>query len=64
MGTALILTAVMALTTFLLIRSGELKLWHVLLIGVLGIFLDRIGWADPAIYAVMWLAQGLTHTTT
>ncbi|MER6303522.1 hypothetical protein ABT247_28740 [Kitasatospora sp. NPDC001539] len=63
MGAALILTAVMALVTFLLVRSGELKLWHVLLVGILGIYLDRIGWADPVAYAVTWLVQGLTHTT-
>ncbi|MFJ9771979.1 hypothetical protein ACIRVF_12140 [Kitasatospora sp. NPDC101157] len=64
MATAVILSAVLALVTYLLLRSGELKLWHVLLVGVLGIFLDRIGWADPVVYAVMWLVQGLTHTTT
>ncbi|MEU3568334.1 hypothetical protein AB0E96_07875 [Kitasatospora sp. NPDC036755] len=43
MGAALILTAVLALVTYLLVRSGELKIWHVLLVGVLGIYLDRIG---------------------
>ncbi|MFF2080942.1 hypothetical protein ACFVXG_40015 [Kitasatospora sp. NPDC058162] len=63
MGAALILAAVLALVTYLLVRSGELKLWHVLLVGVLGIYLDRIGWADPVVYAVTWLVQGLTHTT-
>ncbi len=63
MGAALILAAVLALVTYLLIRSGELKIWHVLLVGVLGIYLDRIGWADPVVYAVTWLVQGLTHTT-
>ncbi|RGD59592.1 hypothetical protein DR950_18960 [Kitasatospora xanthocidica] len=63
MGAALILTAVLALVTYLLVRSGELKIWHVLLVGVLGIYLDRIGWADPVVYGVTWLVQGLTHTT-
>ncbi|MFF2076538.1 hypothetical protein ACFVXG_17490 [Kitasatospora sp. NPDC058162] len=63
MGAALILAAVLALVTYLLVRSGELKIWHVLLVGVLGIYLDRIGWADPVVYAVTWLVQGLTHTT-
>lgn len=63
MGAALILAAVLALVTYLLIRSGELRIWHVLLVGVLGIYLDRVGWADPVVYAVTWLVQGLTHTT-
>ncbi|MFG3227577.1 hypothetical protein ACGF07_22715 [Kitasatospora sp. NPDC048194] len=63
MGGVLVLTAVLALVTYLLVRSGELKVWHVLLVGVLGIYLDRIGWADPVVYAVTWLVQGLTHTT-
>ncbi|MFE4392518.1 MULTISPECIES: hypothetical protein [Streptomycetaceae] len=63
MAAALILTAVLALVTYLLVRSGELKIWHVVLVGVLGIYLDRIGWADPVVYAVTWLVQGLTHTT-
>ncbi|MFG2904936.1 hypothetical protein ACGF13_07710 [Kitasatospora sp. NPDC048286] len=63
MGAALILTAVLALVTFLLVRSGELKVWHVVLTGVLGVYLDRIGWADPVVYAVTWIVQGLTHTT-
>ncbi|MFF9640529.1 hypothetical protein [Kitasatospora aureofaciens] len=63
MGAAIVLAAVLALVTYLLIRSGELKIWHVLLVGVLGIYLDRIGWADPVVYAVTWLVQGLTHTT-
>ncbi|MFD4394310.1 hypothetical protein [Kitasatospora sp. NPDC058478] len=58
-----VLIAFLAVVTFLLVRSGELRTWHVLLVGVLGIYLDRIGWADPVVYAVTWLVQGLTHTT-
>ncbi|MBO1415623.1 hypothetical protein [Streptomyces sp. FH025] len=63
MGAVLVLTAVLALVTYLLVRSGELRTWHVFLVGTLGIYLDRIGWADPVVYAVTWLVQGFTHTT-
>ncbi|RKT17993.1 hypothetical protein BX285_2402 [Streptomyces sp. 1114.5] len=63
-GAALTLIAFLALATFLLVRSGELRFWQVLLVGVLAIYLDRIGWTDPIVYAVTWIVQGLTHTTT
>jgi hypothetical protein len=53
----------LAVVTYLLVRSGELRTWHVVLVGLLGIYLDRIHWTDPIISAVTWLAQGLTHTT-
>ncbi|MER7768230.1 hypothetical protein [Kitasatospora sp. NPDC096140] len=58
-----ILILFLAVVTYLLVRSGELKIWHVVLIGVLGIYLDRIGWADPVVSAVTWIVQGFTHTT-
>ncbi|MFF3072364.1 hypothetical protein [Kitasatospora sp. NPDC057936] len=63
-GAALILIAFLALATFLLVRSGEIKAWHVALVGILAIYLDRIGWTDPIVYAVTWIVQGLTHTPT
>ncbi|WP_030397419.1 hypothetical protein OG196_15450 [Kitasatospora purpeofusca] len=57
-----VLIAFLIVVTYLLVRSGELRLWHVLLVGVLGIHLDRVGWADPVVRAVTWIVQGLTHT--
>ncbi|KJK57707.1 hypothetical protein [Saccharothrix sp. ST-888] len=63
MSLAVILIAFMAVVVFLLIRSGELRTWHVTLVGLLGIFLDRVHVTDPIVYAVTWIAQGLTHTT-
>ncbi|CAM5367460.1 hypothetical protein AB0F92_15860 [Kitasatospora aureofaciens] len=62
-GAVLVLIGFLALATFLLVRAGELKVWQVLLIGVLAIYLDRIGWTDPIVYIVTWAVQGLTHTT-
>ncbi|MFI6443546.1 hypothetical protein [Kitasatospora sp. NPDC050543] len=58
-----VVIVLLTLVTYLLVRSGELRTWHVVLVGVLGIYLDHIHWADPIIYVVTWLAQGLTHST-
>ncbi|MFJ4090012.1 hypothetical protein ACIPYS_00365 [Kitasatospora sp. NPDC089913] len=62
MDTTAVLVAFLVVVTFLLVRSGELRLWHVLLVGVLGVYLDRVGWADPVVGAVTWIVQGFTHT--
>ncbi|MGW6917864.1 hypothetical protein ACWGB8_29175 [Kitasatospora sp. NPDC054939] len=53
----------LAVVVYLLVRSGELRTWHVALVGLLGIYLDRVGWTDPVVYAVTWIIQGFTHTT-
>ncbi|WP_329497344.1 hypothetical protein [Kitasatospora herbaricolor] len=63
MDTTAVLIVILAVVTFLLVRSGELRTWQVVLVGLLGIYLDRIGWTDPVIHAVTWIVQGLTHTT-
>ncbi|MEU9045839.1 MULTISPECIES: hypothetical protein [unclassified Kitasatospora] len=57
-----VLIAFLAVVTYLLVRSGELRTWHIVLVGLLGIHLDRIGWTDPVVHAVTWILQGLTHT--
>ncbi|MER7772103.1 hypothetical protein [Kitasatospora sp. NPDC096140] len=57
-----VLIAFLAVVTYLLVRSGELRTWHIVLVGLLGIYLDRIGWTDPVVHAVTWILQGLTHT--
>ncbi|MFD9125861.1 hypothetical protein [Kitasatospora sp. NPDC059571] len=63
MTLAALVIVLLAIVTYLLVRSGELRTWHVVLVGLLGIYLDRIHWTDPIIAAVTWLAQGLTHAT-
>ncbi|GAA2131016.1 hypothetical protein GCM10009760_04240 [Kitasatospora kazusensis] len=62
MSLAALLIFILALVTYLLVRSGELRTWQVALVGLLGIYLDRVHYTDPIIYAVTWLAEGLTHT--
>lgn len=62
MGLAALLVLILGLVAFLLVRSGELRTWHLAVVGLLGIYLDRIHWTDPIIYAVTWIAKGLTHT--
>ncbi|GAA2751100.1 hypothetical protein [Kitasatospora cinereorecta] len=63
MTLAALLIVLLAIVTTLLVRSGELRFWHVIIVGLLGVYLDLVHWADPIIYAVTWLIQGLTHTT-
>ncbi|WP_030233770.1 hypothetical protein [Streptomyces sp. NRRL S-350] len=58
-----VLVAFLAVVTYLLVRSGELRTWHIVLVGLLGIYLDRIGWTDPVVHAGTWILQGFTHTT-
>ncbi|GAB2729808.1 hypothetical protein [Kitasatospora kifunensis] len=57
------LVALLALIVYLLVRSGELRVWHVILTGLLGFYLDRTHLAEPIGAAVVWIAKGLTHTT-
>ena len=47
----------------LLVRSRELRIWHVVLVGLLGFYLARTSLATPIDAAVMWLLSGLTHTS-
>ncbi|SDT78356.1 hypothetical protein SAMN05216371_5702 [Streptomyces sp. TLI_053] len=62
MNVALPLTAFLAVVVALLIRSRELKIWHVILVGVFGFFLAQTHLADPIGDAVRWLVTGLTHS--
>jgi hypothetical protein len=50
------------LVTALLVRSGELRLWHVIVTGLLGFFLARTDLAAPITATVVWIVTGLTHT--
>ena len=56
------LVAFLAVVVLLLMRSGELRTWHVVLVGLLGFYLARTHLADPIAVAVAWLVAGLTHT--
>ncbi|MGK4582561.1 hypothetical protein [Kitasatospora sp. HPMI-4] len=62
MSLAVLLIAFIAVVVILLVRSGELRTWHVTLTVLLGIFLDRVHVTEPIVYAVTWLVQGFTHT--
>jgi hypothetical protein len=59
---ALPLVAFLAIVVFLLIRSGDLPIWQVILVGLLGFYLARTHLADPIAAAVTWIVRGLTHT--
>ncbi|MER5638730.1 hypothetical protein ABT095_17415 [Kitasatospora sp. NPDC002227] len=54
------LLILLATVTVLLVRSGEIRTWHAVTVGLLGVYLDRAHWTDPVIYAVTWLLT--THT--
>ncbi|MHA6761655.1 hypothetical protein [Streptacidiphilus sp. PAMC 29251] len=62
MTMALPLVAFFAVVVFLLVRSGELRVWQVVLVGLFGFYLDRTHLADPIAAAVTWTVRGLTHT--
>jgi hypothetical protein len=47
---------------FMLIRSGELPAWQVVLVALFGFYLARTHLADPIGSAVAWIVAGLTHT--
>ncbi|WP_370151921.1 hypothetical protein [Streptacidiphilus sp. EB129] len=57
------LVAFLAVVVFLLVRSGELRAWQVVLVALFGFYLARTHLADPIAAAVTWIVQGLTHTT-
>ncbi|TDU05847.1 hypothetical protein EDD99_4383 [Streptomyces sp. 846.5] len=62
MTVALPLVAFLAIVVFLLVRSGDLPIWQVILVGLLGFYLARTHLADPIAAAVTWIVRGLTHT--
>ncbi|MDH6137457.1 hypothetical protein P3T37_006889 [Kitasatospora sp. MAA4] len=62
MTLALPLAVLLAIIVYLLVRSGELRTWQVVLVGLLGFYLARTHLADPIGAAVTWLITGLTHT--
>ena len=59
---ALPLVAFLGVVVFLLVRSGELRVWQVVVVGLLGFYLARTHLADPIAGAVAWIVSGLTHT--
>ncbi|MGC0311954.1 hypothetical protein [Kitasatospora acidiphila] len=56
------LVALLGIIIYLLVRSGELRTWHVILTGVFGFYMARTHLADPIGAAVVWVVIGLTHT--
>ncbi|MEY9941283.1 hypothetical protein [Streptacidiphilus sp. MAP5-3] len=51
----------LAVVVFLLVRSGELRIWHVVVVGLLGLELDRSRIAESIITAVVQVFQVLTN---
>lgn len=51
----------LAVVVFLLVRSGELRIWHVVVVGLLGLELDRSHLAESIITAVVQVFQVLTN---
>ncbi|GAA1982195.1 hypothetical protein [Kitasatospora viridis] len=56
------LVFVLGIFIYLLVRSGELRTWHVVLVGVFGFYLAHSHLADPISAGVGWVVTGLTHT--
>ncbi|MBV6698498.1 MULTISPECIES: hypothetical protein [Kitasatospora] len=56
------ITAFLFVIVVLQIRSGELKIWQTILVGVLGFYLAQTHLADPIAAAVTWFVTGLTHS--
>lgn len=61
MNVGIPLVALLALVVYLLVRSGELRTWHVVVVGLLGFYLSKTHLADPIAAAVSWVVKGLTH---
>ncbi|TDU06490.1 hypothetical protein EDD99_5049 [Streptomyces sp. 846.5] len=59
MSVALPMVALLGLVVFLLLRSGELRWWQVVLVGLLGFYLDRTHLSDPIAAFVSSLASSL-----
>ncbi|TQF05417.1 hypothetical protein E6W39_28255 [Kitasatospora acidiphila] len=56
------LVALLGIVIYLLVRSGELRTWHVILTSVFGFYLARTHLGDPIGSVVVWVVTGLTHT--
>lgn len=63
MSFAAVMVTGLVIVVVLLVRSRELRIWHVVLVGLLGYYLARTSLAAPINSAVMWLLTGLTHTS-
>jgi len=46
----------------MLLRSRELALWQVVVVGLFGFYLARTDLGPPIASAVVWIVTGLTHT--
>ncbi|MGW2545027.1 hypothetical protein ACWC5I_30160 [Kitasatospora sp. NPDC001574] len=62
MNMALPLVAFLFIVVALLVRSGEQKVWQVILLTVFGFFLAKTNLADPIEAAVRWMVNGLLHS--
>ncbi|MFC1436565.1 hypothetical protein ACEZDB_38630 [Streptacidiphilus sp. N1-3] len=62
MTMAMPLVMFLGVVVFLMVRSGELRAWQVVLVGLFGFYLAKTHMADPIVGAVAWLLTGLTHT--
>jgi hypothetical protein len=62
MTLALPLVIFLGIVVVLLIRSRDLAIWHVLIVGLFGFYLARTHLADSIAGAVSWIVTGLTHT--
>lgn len=62
MSVAAFLVMCLALIVVMLVRSREVALWQVIVIGLFGFYLARTELAGPISAAVLWVVSGLTHT--
>jgi hypothetical protein len=56
------LVVLLAIIIYLLVRSGELRAWHIILTSTFGFYLARTHLADPIGAAVVWVVRGFTHS--
>ncbi|MEZ0064227.1 hypothetical protein ABIA32_000205 [Streptacidiphilus sp. MAP12-20] len=61
MTLAMPLVGFLAVVVFLLIRSGELRVWQVITLTVFGFYLARSPLGNPLAFTVQWLVTGFTH---
>jgi len=50
------------LVALMLLRTGEVKIWQALIIGLVGFYLRWTPFGTAIVTAVQWLLTGLTHS--
>ncbi|WP_042420748.1 hypothetical protein [Streptacidiphilus anmyonensis] len=55
------LVSFLIVVIFLIVRSGELRIWQVLLVGLAGFYLARSPMGNFIAFTTQWLVYGFTH---